>query len=72
MGFQTAAIGTNRWNIKDPDGVMIIQEFVKTVKAKGSGWVDYKFPNPKTNKMDAKTSYVEGMDGWVIGCGIYK
>jgi signal transduction histidine kinase len=72
MGFQTAAIGTNRWEIKDPDGVFILQEFIKTVKTKGSGWVDYKFPNPKTNKMDQKTTYVEGMDGWVLGCGVYK
>jgi signal transduction histidine kinase len=72
MGFQTAAIGTNRWAIKDPDGKMILQEFVAMVKSKGSGWVDYKFPNPKTNKIEAKTTYVEGMDGWVIGCGVYK
>ena len=72
MGYQSAAIGTNRWNIKDPDGKMILQEFVATVKAKGSGWVEYKFPNPKTNKIEQKTTYVEGLDGWVLGCGIYK
>jgi len=72
MGFQTQAIGTNRWNLKDPDGKFILQEFIKTVKTGGSGWVDYKFPNPKTNKVEEKTTYVEGMDGWVIGCGVYK
>lgn len=72
MGFQTQAIGTNRWNLKDPDGKFILQEFVKMVKSNGSGWVDYKFPNPKTNKIEEKTTYVEGMDGWVVGCGVYK
>lgn len=72
MGYQTQAIGTNRWEIKDPDGKFIVREFVATVKAKGSGWVDYKFPNPKSNKVEQKTTYVEGMDGWVLGCGIYK
>lgn len=72
MGFQTAAIGTNRWDLKDPDGKFILREFVNMVKTKGNGWVDYKFPNPKTNKIEAKTTYVEGMDGWVLGCGVYK
>ena len=72
MGYQTAAIGTNRWNLKDPDGKQLIPAFVDVVKAKGSGWVDYKFPNPKTNKVEQKTTYVEGLDGWILGCGIYK
>ena len=72
MGFQTKAIGTNRWDIKDPDGKFILREFVNMVKTKGSGWVDYKFPNPKTNKIEEKTTYVEGLDGWVIGAGAYK
>jgi len=72
MGYQTAAIGTNRWDLKDPDGKFILREFVSMVKAKGNGWVDYKFPNPKSNKIEQKTSYVEGLDGWVLGCGIYK
>lgn len=34
--------------------------------------MDYKFPNPKTNKVDQRTTYVEGWDGWVLGCGVYK
>ena len=36
------------------------------------GWVDYKFPNPKTSKIEQKTTYVEGLDGWILGCGVYK
>jgi signal transduction histidine kinase len=72
MGYQTQAVGTNRWTIKDPDGVFIVQEFIKVAKGKGSGWVDYKFPNPKSGKVEPKTTYVEALDGWVIGCGVYK
>jgi cytochrome c len=72
MGYQSQAVGTNRWDIKDPDGKYILREFVNMVKTKGNGWVDYKFPNPKTNKVEAKTTYVEGLDGWVLGCGVYK
>ncbi len=41
-------------------------------KTKGSGWVDCKYPNPKIHKIESKTTYVEGLDGWVIGYGAYK
>jgi methyl-accepting chemotaxis protein len=72
MGFQTQAIGTNRSKLKDPDGKLIFQEFLNALKAKGSGWADYKFPNPKTGKIEQKTTYLESLDGWMIGCGTYK
>ena len=72
MGFQSKAVGTNRWDTKDPDGKLYVREFLNTVKTKGNGWVEYKKPNPKTNKLEQKASYVEGLDGWVIGCGAYK
>jgi cytochrome c len=72
IGFQGNLVGVNRINVKDPDGKFIIQELLETAKTKGSGWVDYKYPNPKSGKIDQKTSYVEFLDGWTIGCGIYK
>ena len=72
IGFQSQMVGVNRWNVKDPDGKPFLQEIIKTGQAKGGGWVDYKYPNPKTGKIDAKTSFVEAVDGMVVGCGIYK
>ena len=58
--------------IYDPDGKLFLQEMISLAKTKGSGWVDYKYPNPKSGKIEAKTSYVEFLDGWMVGCGIYK
>jgi signal transduction histidine kinase len=72
MGFQTQAIGTNRSKLKDPDGKVIFVEFTNAIKATGSGWADYRFPNPKTGKIEQKTTYLENLDGWMIGCGTYK
>jgi len=72
IGFQSQLVGVNRWNIKDPDGKPFLQEIIQTGQAKGGGWVDYKYPNPKTGKIEAKTSFVESVDGMVVGCGIYK
>jgi len=73
IGYNTAAlVGKNRIDLKDPDGVMIIQELIKIAKSKGKGWVDYKYPNPTTNALDAKTSYMEFYEGMIIGSGVYK
>ncbi|HCE07957.1 MAG TPA: histidine kinase, partial [Oxalobacteraceae bacterium] len=39
---------------------------------KGKGWVDYKWPNPATKILEAKSSYVERYEDVYVGCGIYK
>ena len=72
IGFQSQMVGVNRWGLKDPDGVFIVQEMVHVAKTKGSGWVDYRYPNPKSGKIEQKTSYVENLEGWLVGCGMYK
>jgi len=72
IGFQSQLIGMNRLNAKDPDGKFFIQEMLDLAKTKGSGWVDYKYTNPSNQKIEAKTSYVEHVDGWLVGCGVYK
>jgi cytochrome c len=73
IGYNTAAlVGMNRIDLKDPDGVYIIRELIKVAHNKGKGWVDYKYPNPTTNALDPKTSYLEFYDGMIIGSGIYK
>ena len=73
IGYNTAAlVGKSRIDLKDPDGVMIIRELIKVAHTTGKGWVDYKYPNPTTNALDAKTSYLEFYDGMIIGSGIYK
>jgi len=71
-GYQSQVVGMNRFNLKDSDGKFFFQEMITLCSTKGSGWVDYKYPNPKSGKVEAKTSYVENLDGWVVGCGIYK
>ena len=34
--------------------------------------VDYKFKNPQTNKVEAKTTYLKKAGDIVVGCGTYK
>jgi len=47
-------------------------EAVAMSKGPGSGWIDYKWPNPLTNKIEDKSSYVEKMGDYFVGVGIYK
>ena len=73
IGYNTAAlVGKNRMDAKDPDGKYFLREILATAKTRGSGWVDYKYPNPLSGKVEQKTSYVELVDGMVIGSGVYK
>ena len=71
-GTNKALIGKNLVNLKDADGKFFVQEIISVAKAKGEGWVDYKWPNPLSKKVEAKSSFVKKVGDYVIGCGIYK
>src|SRR6266852_6225340 len=71
-GARPALIGKNLIDLKDQDGTYLIREMVKISNGPGSGWIDYKWPNPITNKIEDKSSYIEKMGDYFIGVGIYK
>jgi cytochrome c len=68
--------GTNPSGERDANGKAMHDEFVKVVKARGAGWVDYLFPKPGTSGPPVKKwAYVKGVsfDGkpGIIGSGFY-
>jgi cytochrome c len=65
-------IGKNVYPIKDSDGKQFVKEGVDLANAKGSGWVDYKYVNPVSKKVEAKSTYVKKVDDLIFVCGIYK
>ena len=67
-----ALIGHNLTDVPDADGKYFRKEFVTVALTKGSGWVDYKYQNPKTKIMEHKTTYVEKVDDIIICCGVFK
>ncbi|HJV81945.1 cache domain-containing protein [Noviherbaspirillum sp.] len=71
-GNNPKMVGKNLLEMKDNDGKYIIKSFIEVSKAKGKGWVDYKWPNPVTKAVELKSSYVEKVDGLIVGAGIYK
>ncbi len=72
-GGNSKLVGKNLNDLKDADGKAFIQEFASTAKS-GGGWVDYKWTNPETKKIQAKSTYIKAIDGtdYYLGCGIYK
>lgn len=65
--------GTNRLGLKDVNGVMIIQEFIKIVNSSGEGYLDYYFPRSGETEAAPKRGFVK-LDkdfGWIIGTGNY-
>ncbi|NOX19299.1 MAG: HAMP domain-containing protein [Chlorobi bacterium] len=71
--FKPQLNGKDLSGIKDPNGKFIFNEFVKVVKKKGSGFVDFNWPKPGFDEPSAKLSYVKLFPGWnwIIGSGMY-
>src|SRR5271169_4027380 len=67
-----ALIGRNMIDMPDANGKMFRKDIINIAKTNGSGWVDYKYTNPKTAVDEAKTTYFEKAGELVICCGIYK
>jgi cytochrome c len=72
-GARPALIGKNLIDLKGLDGKYLVREHIEIAEGPGSGWVSYKWPNPITNKIEDKTSYVEKMgDNYFVGVGVYQ
>ncbi|UYQ71151.1 methyl-accepting chemotaxis protein [Pelagibacterium flavum] len=70
--FKPELNGQDLSNNADPEGKLLFVEFVKTVQASGSGFVDYLWPKPGSDLAQPKLSHVQGTEwGWVVGTGVY-
>lgn len=65
-------IGKNLLDVPDVDGKLFRKDIIALANDKGSGWVDYKYKNPESGKVEAKTTYVLKAGTVVLCCGIYK
>jgi signal transduction histidine kinase len=70
--FKQNLVGQNVLDVPDTAGKKYRREMVEVAKTKGSGWVDYQSQNPKTKKMEQKTTYIEKTGDLIICCGIFK
>jgi len=69
-GGNKAFIGQNLIIMKDPNGMMVIQELIKQAR-KGRGWLEYTWDNSQSKKLEPKVGYVMEVDEtWWLGSGI--
>jgi signal transduction histidine kinase len=64
-------VGTSITPLKDVDGFKFGAAMLAKATAKGV-WVKYKWLNPRSGKVEAKSSWVVRQGGYVFGCGIYQ
>ncbi|HEU5436430.1 MAG TPA: cache domain-containing protein [Telluria sp.] len=67
-----AMIGKDLVDVPDADGKPFRREILQLAKSKGKGWVDYKFKNPASGKVEAKTTYIQLVGDVTLEAGIYK
>lgn len=65
-------VGKNMLEVPDVDGKMFRKEIVEVAKSKGTGWVDYKYKNPETGKVEEKTTWLRKVGNIVLCCGVYR
>jgi cytochrome c len=64
-------LGKNVIDEPDSKGKLFRKEIVEQAKAKGEGWVEYKYMNPTTKKEKSKTTYFKKVGDMIICCGAY-
>jgi signal transduction histidine kinase len=64
--------GNNVYDYVDPDGNRAVQSLLSKA-ASGGGYVEYKWPCPKSKQVGKKVSYVKPVPSspWVLGAGLY-
>jgi cytochrome c len=71
-GVVHALVGKPQVDVTDADGKAFNKNMIHSLDAQGEGWIEYRWPNPVTNLIAKKASFVKKVDGLIIGCGIYE
>lgn len=71
-GANEKFVGKSLAKLKDADGKPFVQELMGHVAANKPGWVDYRWVNPASKEIEAKSSYIEVQDGYGFTVGAYS
>jgi signal transduction histidine kinase len=71
-GMNKALIGRDMTKVMDADGRPLGVLLIDLIKTKGEGWLDYRWPNPITKKVEAKSTFSRLIGDQICGVGIYK
>jgi hypothetical protein len=72
QGGNAKMAGKDLIDLRDADGRLFVKERVELARTKGSFWQDYKWTDPVTRKLMAKTTYCERQAEIILCVGVYK
>jgi cytochrome c len=64
-------IGVNMWEATDPDGVKFTRRPGKATENSPTAWIQYKFTNPESKKIEPKKAWVHRVGDYVVFSGVY-
>jgi len=71
-GMNKALIGRDMTKVKDADGRSLGDLLLSMMKTENEGWLEYRWPNPLTKKIEAKRTFNKHIGDQICGVGIYK
>ena len=71
FGGNPAKVGTRVQDIAGIDGQGLVDDIINQARIE-PGWVEYDINNPLTGRVQTKMSFVQQLDDWYLGCGVYK
>lgn len=71
-GANEKLLGRDLMQLKDADGKLFIVEILDRAKSGKVGWTNYKWANPVTKEVEAKSAYCEPHDAQVVCAGAYQ
>jgi cytochrome c len=72
-GGNPKLVGHNMADVRGPDGRLSNVEINQLGLTKGSGWLEFRWPNPVTKRIGLKAAYVLKVDDHTVcGAGYYK
>jgi cytochrome c len=72
-GGNPQLVGRNMAGVRGPDGRLANVEINQLGLTQGSGWLEFRWPNPATKRIELKAAYVLKVDEHTVcGSGYYK
>ncbi|MES2257980.1 MAG: cache domain-containing protein [Pseudomonadota bacterium] len=71
-GENAKMAGKDLKDIRDVDGKAFLKDGIDMLQTVQSGWVDFKWPDPLTQKLARKSVYMERFGEIAVGSGVYN
>ncbi len=70
-GMEPWKRGESILDLRDSDGKPYVRYSIKRGQERGLGWIQYKWTNPASQKLELKCTYFEQAENALVNCGFY-